>query len=361
MKIKSNKMPLLAKMIIEKSDGKLRFGSRKRGALRIQLADISTPVSAQELEEIAQKAGIEVLSVINPGTTGAASAKFNTYVMRHKDKQFMTVFGCGKNKGHSFEDDVLVDLNNGLSAESGQESLLFNLLLNSLKCGTKDNIKSITKASGARVRRPFSTDTENIGEIISDLNVNFSNNETAYVSLKNVNGFTLANVGYKNAFETVQNQHNQMFVMENEQPLDHFVNACGVSKKQATIGLNDYIQHSLTENIIRNKAVNDYDKETIKKYLSSAFGFGYWYIKLNRKTKGGYQIVNIGSKDDAAELVGDINQIVIDYPYWTESRSSKQITIKISTTTMDFNIEIRNSQGKLIPDEIKIRTLNIRI
>lgn len=355
----NNKMPLLAKLIVEQSSGKLRFGSRKRGALRIQLTDISTPISTQELEDIIKNANIEILDIINPGADGATSAKFSTYVMRHKDKKFMTVFGCGKNKGHSFEDSVLVDLNSGLKDE--KESLLFNLLIDSLKCSTKDDIKSITKASGARVRRPFSVDTENIGEAISDLNINFTNNKTAYISLKNVNGFTLANVGYKNAFEILENQHGQVFVVDNEQPLDHFVHACGVDKKQATLGLNDYIHHTETENIIRNEPATNWDKEIVKKYLSSAFGFGYWYIKLNRKTKGGYQIVNINSKEDAEQLVGDINQILIDYPYWTEKRSSKQITIKISTSTMDFSIEIRNSQGKLIPDEIKIRTLNIRI
>jgi len=355
---KGKRTPMLPALIIKHSKGKLRYGGRKRGAFRIQLSDVKKPASPDEIKDIVKSAGVRVIKIIEPGLAGAASAKFHTYVMRFQKKEFATVFGCGQNRGHSFEDTVKTDLNNSLTAKKQKSDSLFVLLLNALKL-KKQDIASITKASGAHIRRPFSTKAENIGPIISDININLKNGQIIYVSLKNVNGFTLANVGYKSSFNAVTGRDNLPYVTNASHPLDHFVLSCGVDKNIAAIGLNDYIRNKPTTNVILNQPVFSYDADVITQYLSSAFGYGYWYIKLNQKTKGGFQIVNIPSKKAAESLVGKVTSVIVSYPCWTENYRSKQITIKIATTTMNCKVEIRSSKGQIVPDEIKIHVNNI--
>jgi len=59
------------------------------------------------------------------------------------------------------------------------------------------------------------------------------------------------------------------------------------------------------------------------------------------------------SAQDALNFIGDVNSVSVRYPQGPDT--SKQITAKVSTTSGMFTVEIRNSSGKIMPNEIKLR------
>ena len=55
----------------------------------------------------------------------------------------------------------------------------------------------------------------------------------------------------------------------------------------------------------------------------------------------------------ALSFVGDVKSVALRYPQGPDI--SKQITAKISTTSGMFTAEVRNSSGKVMPNEIKLK------
>lgn len=349
--------PHLAQTIVDNSNGRLRYGGRKAGAYRIQRVDPDVGIPAHELKGLLKKIGYKVIEIIPPGSVGASSGKFNTYVLQYGEIEFPIVFGQGRNGGQRYEDIVLDDLKKSQKNSSkGKkvESELYNALLRTFKI-KPNQVKEIKKVASRAVRRPVTQTIANVGSIVSDIDIILKNGNIFHISLKDLNGSTFANSGYTGGIDRTIGQDGKPFFTPGSHELDQLLFACGVDKNKVVKGLNDYVRNTPTKPPFKNIPVT-FDADTITKYLASAYGYGYWYVRPNRTSRGGgYQIVNIDSEKAALNKVGNVNSVTVSYPYWTPEMSSKQITIKIDTDTAFYKIEVRNSRRKVIPNEFKIK------
>ena len=80
-------------------------------------------------------------------------------------------------------------------------------------------------------------------------------------------------------------------------------------------------------------------------------GYGYYYVR--EKKDGTMTVKPLFSEADAKDFVGDVKSVTIRYPQGP--KVSKQITAKVDTSVGMFVVEIRNSSGKIMPNEIKLR------
>jgi len=353
----------IARRIVDLSNGRLRLSGKKRKSYRIQRQNSKVEVPSDELADIIKEAGASVIKIIPPGAPGSDSSKFNTYVMRHGEFEFFIVFGQGTNRGHDFETQTIEKLKASQKAAVKKNNKargeLHKILLNAFNIKTSD-VAEIIHVGSKRVKRPILRGPTDVGEMISDLDFLLKNGRKIHISLKNREGKTLANSGYFSAFIPKLIRKNIIGFENGTHVLDEFiVDGCGVDKTKVVEGLNDYVQHKITNPPYRNVPVN-YDEEIIKSYLASAYGYGYWYLRPKMASQGpGYQLINLASAEDAMEKVGDITSVIVNYPYWNPKSSSKQVTVKIYTTTAYYNVEIRNSQGKVHPNEIKVRLMKM--
>lgn len=345
--------PHLPKAIVEKSNGRLRFGGKKAGAYRIQRTDPDVGVPSHELQAIFNDLDFSVIEILPPGTPGAASGKFNTYIMRYCGLEFSIVFGQGRNGGQKYEDQVLDDLKSS-QKDKDKQSELYKALLNAFQ-NSQDEIKEIKKVASRFVKRPVTDEIMDVGSIVSDIDIVLNDGKIIHISLKDINGSTFANSGYTGGFVKTLGDDGKPLFDDGFHELDKFLSACGVNKEKAAQGLNDYVRKEPTNPPFRDVPTN-FEPVTISKYLASAYGYGYWYVRPNRTSRGGgYQIVHIDSPEAAMNKVGNVNFVTVTYPYWTPKMKSKQITIKIDTDTAFYKIEIRNSHRKVMPNEFKIK------
>lgn len=353
--------PHLPKAIIKKANGRLRYGGRKAGAYRIQRTNPKVGVPTPELKQIFDELGFKTIQIIPPGAPGASSGKFNTYIMQYGELEFPIVFGQGRNGGQRYEDQVLKDLKKSREAEKKENmSELYKALLDAFGIDTSE-VKEIKKVASKAVRRPVTTEIQDVGSIVSDIDIILDNDSIIHISLKDLNGSTFANSGYTGGIQETLGKDQKPFFMVGSHELDGLLAACGVDKQKVADGLNDYVREQQTNPPFKD-VPTEFNAGIIMQYLASAYGYGYWYVRPNRTSRGGgFQIVHIRTPEDALKKVGDINSVTVTYPYWTPKMKSKQVTIKIDTDIAYYKIEIRNSHRKVIPNEFKIKIERLKL
>ena len=55
------------------------------------------------------------------------------------------------------------------------------------------------------------------------------------------------------------------------------------------------------------------------------------------------------------EKLGAVTSVVATYPFWSKERATKQLSVKITTTTGNYLVEVRNTQSSVEPNEIKVK------
>lgn len=335
--------------IVGSSKGMLRYSGLKRGGIRLVATDPSSRATDDQIQQIFGDAGYSILS-IRPPYQGLSS-KFPTYSVLDRDTRntFDVIVGIGRNAGQAYEDELSTELQALSDTGSGSKRVL--QMLKHLKIDP-GNVSAVHQASGKRVRRPLTGELRDVGEMIADITIELKSGGVEYISLKNRQGVTFANVGYKGGFEIVPTGRQNVEVVARPHPLDEFVEALGVDKDVAAEGFTSYANAKLrrkkhgepTPSIVGGRQ----NFKTVSRYLESAFGYGYWYV---REGKGGkFDVKDLRKPEQIRGVVGDISNITLRYP-----GRSKQITAKIETTLNVFEVEIRNSQGLIDPNEIKIR------
>ena len=126
-----------------------------------------------------------------------------------------------------------------------------------------------------------------------------------------------------------------------------------IDSEKIIVGVNDYINDT-NNNSNTYENLDNIDTTKLKNFLSSAYGFGYYYVREKGKKLFIYPIL---TAEDAYKLVGDIKDVRIKYA----NNETKTTTIKIGTESeilgsLDYVIEIRNTQGKILPLSLKIKT-----
>lgn len=340
-------------LIISNSNKKLRYSGKRKGALRIQKTDPELVLNYEDIKNILMRSGIEIVKIVSPGFGGSKSGKYDTWYCTYKNNDFNVVFGDGRNAGHVYEDTVVDQL---ITAHKNNDinHALFKALLAAFNIKGSD-IRKIKKVASKGVKRSINEDILNIGEIISDIDIIKTNEEVIHISLKNKHGNTFANIGYNGGF-VVNKLNNKEIVEIGSHKLDDLiVKGFGIDKQKVVDGLNYYInQKNIDWSYFEIKP--KYNKRKILRYLGSAYGYGYWYVRPEKN-----QIFELRSVNDVINQIGDIKSVVVTYPYFLKEnglvKKSKQITIKIETTNSNYMIEIRNSHGDINPNEIKIKIL----
>lgn len=349
-----NASPLFAiEQFIKKSNNKLRYSGSKKGSFRIQPSDSNNPPAPDLVLKFLKAAKINVIKILKPGS--GASTKFNTYVVQKQDSKikFSFVYGQGRNKGQKFEETALGYFSGALA---GEYSFFADKVLTAM--GIKPSeIAEFSCASAKQVSRPLSKKLTNVGHMISDIDIILKTGQTIHVSLKNESGATLANSGYGGSF-IVKTNGVKTFVKPGSHSLDEFiVGGLGIDKNLVASGLTDYANKTARKRpqVIASPVFN---ADIIKDYLASAYGYGYWYVRQHSEEQ--IEVLNLTTPNGTRSKIGKIVNVVAMYPFYSATRASKQLTVKIQTTTANYLIEIRNSQGRLDPNEIKVRITGVK-
>ena len=347
-----NESKSIGEKIVDKSNGRLRLSGSKKGAIRLAPTTVGDDIDESTMLSILKKEGATDIREILPGDEGSLSGKFVTYNFSLSGSPVNVVIGQGRNEGQKFEDQISKE---ATAAIGGNISPRMASLFDAMEINP-NTIKKIEQTGGANTKRPISRNVLDVGKIISDLTLVLSDNSEVYVSLKNPSGNTFANTGYAGGF--IQKGDK---VVSASHPSDEFLEALGVNKDLAAKGFTNVLRGELkpvAQPTSKYKKTNEpvdfvdpvgtQDYGLVQKYIASGYGYGYWYAR----SKGGsdWYVRHIATEDDALELVGDVLKIDVSYPGVT-----KQITASVITTKGRYIIEIRNTKGGIVPNQLNIK------
>ena len=200
------------------------MSSRGEGEKEVRLGnkDATASLSEMEIVDMLMKLGYSIQKEVLPGSPGAKSTKYKTYVISKPDRSsFSVVFGSA-NKGEKFEAELHKDLSSGAGPMG--DKLLSAIGL------SRSNVISIDPPLPAR-SRPLTLDISDVGKAISDITLNTSKGKM-YISLKDPAGGTFSNNGYAGAFDVTPDG----LVTANHR-LDDFVSALGIDKEKIAQGV----------------------------------------------------------------------------------------------------------------------------
>jgi len=334
--------------IISKTNGSFRLAPQKRkGAYRLLL---TSPDNKESISGLMKQAleGFDT-EVIPPGAPKSSSGKYNTYLIHSPNKKEIipVVFGAGGNRGHDFEND----LSTSTISRTGK---LWDSLIEKLGI-SQDEIERVEKISPAMPKgiNPFRKTISNIGSAVADFGIWLRDGDVVYLSVKGLRGNTFANTGYSDAFvwnpstRTVEEKPSRLFPMT-----DEFISALGVSKEKVAQGLTDYV-NKVSSGMERMDPSPQFDSFAVASFLAAQVGFGFYYVK--QLSGNDLKVVDLSSPDKTLELVGDVVSVRILYPYYTnDKQSSKQLSVHITTTTSKFLVEVRNTRGGILSQQLNI-------
>jgi len=337
-------------MLIKKSSNTLRASGQKKGAWRIQPVDSNDPPSPDAVLRMLKTAKLSVVKIIKPGQAGASSTKFNTYVISKPSiaQKIKFVYGQGRNEGQKFEEVALKSMSNAVKGkfDNFSKQVFQGLGLSPAM------VAGVNIASAKRVKRPLSTTLENVGPMISDMDILLKNGNRMYVSLKNEDGLTFANSGYKGAFIS-QMVGTKAVIRPQPHKLDEFiVEALGIDKNLVAKGITDYANRVPTKKPLINVPVS-FNAVKIQQFLAAAYGYGYWYVRKRGGDK--VDVLDLTTAKKTLEKLGAVTSVVATYPFWSKERATKQLSVKITTTTGNYLVEVRNTQSSVEPNEIKVK------
>jgi hypothetical protein len=289
------------------------------------------------------------------GHPDGGSKTFPTYMVTDLEKDpdltIGIVIAAGGNKGHEFENEVETSL---LNKKGPIWDSIMCFLVGEGKITSFDDVKEfhvVTKSH--QVKRPFSSTIDDVGEAISDLTFNLKDGKNIYVSLKGDKGTTFANTGYSKVFKINKIEENgipaiTVTISDSTSNIDLFLNALGVDKLKIAKGFEAYgnglLQNGKQYNRLPDEEIDASKGEQALNYLASQLGYGYVYFR--RISSGGFRIIDLNSPDTTRSIFGDFQKGTIKYPYFIDmNKKSKQCSIKIETSTANYDVEIRSTKG----------------
>lgn len=323
-------------------------GTRSRhGEIRLQPKDPKFKLSYEQIAGLLASAGHPVQVVANPGDPNSKSGKFKTYITT---TGYSVVFAGGGNAGQTRENTLVSELLSVIDGAKPSPHLMD--LLGKLAVNPRD-IVSADLASAKRVKRPLSTKPIDVGELISDVTVGLRGGAHIFISLKLDTGgnLSLSNVGYTGAFAL--NTAGGAITLAKHQ-YDPLLAAVGLSKTRIAKGLQSIVRGDPMKNVVDDAP--RFDGDTLRGYLSSAYGYGYWYVK---ESKSGWEVVDLTTFDKLAEHVGEPRVEKVVYPGISLSRplaaSSRSRAIVTTSKGRRYEFVVRNTEGTgLVPTKILV-------
>lgn len=315
---------------------------------------------APTLKNIADTIGA-TFDMIPPKGANAKSGRFVTYLFTKNDITVPIVITNTKgNVGLTFESNVSKSFKSQFEDKQLIPGGLFEKLIEfipSIKLAGEDvfeNIKSITYHKGKAAKRVVSQSVDDVGEKVSDLNINLVVGKPVYLSLKTGDA-TLSNSGITGMF-TKENNHEIRYT-DKQFVTSQLLNNLHVDYNRIATGLTGYDKKELTTNNESITFTPSYSESSvIIDYLASAYGYGYWYLEYD--TDKHITLIDLNKVDNVRELVGgSVKQVTIKYPmYVSDTKKSKQLSINILTENgAEYRIEVRNEHGGIIPTVLQIK------
>lgn len=266
------------------------------------------------------------------------------------DSEIFTVISCTyENKGKIFEDDLY----SLLSAKDPSVDALLKYL------NIQGDYKVLNTGKTNTARNVYSR-IHDCGEIISDITIiepiagSFMNNKEHYLSLKAKNGKTL----YSGKQINFIFEDNDRIDFDDDKfmtsPHGKLFEMLDIDVYKVIQGLNSY--KSKDTKFIHTEPAPNTSYDFIRKLLINSWSYGYHLIYEHKGTVDALDLTNINS---TIKMIDGINSINITYPTY----KSKQLTVTISVenklvnTTDTYTIEFRNTKGKILPLEMKVRKM----
>lgn len=347
----------LGRRVAATSNNVLLAKPSKNGAARVAPVDFNVALTDDQIKDAFSDIGMEIVDMINPSGAGSASSKFKTYVISDGSNKYRIVIASAGNLGQRFEKEVADEF--AQLADLGTSSDRVLSLLAEMGIDPKKVVSADQTGGGKQVRRSLDTCLTDVGEMIADITITTSDNQTHYVSLKNERGKTFSNSGYSDGFAY---QGDLIVPVPSKKVhLDEFVEALGFDKQAIADGLNSYVAQ---KKAVKSQVYEELEKgtlneersaeEKVRDFLTCGLGFGYWYARESRKSPSGWIVHDLRTKEQAQSFFENIRSIMLRYP-----GKSKQATAIIETEGLDgsakfYRVEIRNTRGAIIPNEIKI-------
>lgn len=342
-----------------------KSGGSKAGAIRIAPSGEETTSSREDIVKDFENTlkGINlVIKDIKPRGEGASS-KYPTYVVADaasNEYQIVLAGGSISNKGMKYERELLKTLKDyfsklKLGEESDKPKFLKDL-------ESKTDIEFVDVVDevdfNRKVKRPLTDDgAEDKGKEIADIALKGDDDNTYYISLKDVGGVTVANTGAAGMFNLKDGKIT--FVDRNDKIGKKLFSASGLNDDsiiKIERGLTDYLQKNISPTELQEveDLTSSANKEDLKKFLYSAFDYGYIYV---RRKPVGLEVVDLTKEEDLKDFIGDVKSVKVKYPFYrdeTRTGKRKNVSIVIETEHNVFSFDIRNASGGVIPSQINL-------
>jgi hypothetical protein len=309
----------------------------------IELGEVLANIEKYLKSAESKKAGV-TSPVINQKSPN--SSKYSSVSFDFQGLSYDVVVAMGSNKGEDFEKSLLIKMDNLISGteESDEAKDAFEALQSVDRCFNLSSIKSVSARTGS-TKRSGDTPAEDVGKIIADIIITLKNGEKKYISIKNSSGSTVANFGVSGAISDDLKCNTSSPVWKT-----YFV-PFGLDPKKIDAGLKAYVDQTDTKNNSDEEEVTKLKKTSpIYRILRSLWGCGYYYL---REKKTGFDAMKIDADYLDNSLLKNLTVTKIRYP----SKSTKQISIFLESDEKRYLVEFRNSQGKVIPKEMKFSVL----
>jgi hypothetical protein len=324
----------------------LKPGAGKKGEVRLQ--PVVKEFTLEDFTAAIQLIGLKIEKVALPGDSDSKSSKFPTYIV--KDEQGIEHYlvlggGVAGNKGMALERTMVEELRNNLQT---QEQVPFYVQFKQVVGPV--NFVEVKDGFKQAVRRQLTGVPQNAGKIIADIILIDDKGKEYYISLKDKNGKTISNNSLKQMFVLQQNK-----IIVNDVPLiDPLLNAVKLDKNKIAELVEKYInkQPSGQKEV---ETVSNFDEQIIKQYLASAFDYGYYYVRNLGNNR--YEIVSLLTIEDVYNMIGDIQQVAVKYPFYTgESMQQKRkhASIIVYTDRHTFSFDLRNASAGVLPQQINL-------
>lgn len=294
------------------------------------------------------------IKVYGPKESPNPSSKFNMFEFETPNGVVNIILSGGANEGEKYEQNFLGLLKSsaGTPLEDIDNEGVKYLFQSVDRDPSKLTSDDIIFAGASETKRPLSFEgPQNVGKIIADIIIK----PDTYLSIKNKDGSGIYNGGTI-PFITMNKEGNAVYdasKLNNNPIIKELFDDLNIDSEKIVTGINDYINDT-DNNSNTYETLSNIDTTKLKNFLSSAYGFGYYYVREKDKKLFIYPIL---TADDAYKLVGDVKDAKIKYA----NSETKSTTIKISTESeilgsLDYIIEIRNIQGKVLPLSLKIKS-----
>ncbi len=319
---------------------------------------------------------MKILKVLPPGSTGACSGKYRTYLVRDPKcvSPWKIVCGSGGNHGHRFEHEVIRSLKtlaNGSITASRSKYPAGMKMAKAICSGLgilKPNrdvleVQHLGKRNMARAI-DFAANPSGVGSSIADFAITFTKADlgqrTVFVSLKGHNAATVASIGAVGCF---RQSGNRIVQTDKHQTVNNLLRYLAVDVDRLTKGLTNAKNKTKTKMarssmVLVDVKVNSSHRKFLRRFLINSIGFGYYAASQDHKHQSSFRFV---SRRSVESMVGSkIESVTLSYPrYYSEKDSSKQLSAWITTNKARFKVELRNTHGNILPREVKVAICNL--